>query len=322
MNVAKLGVLVVGLLVFGSYALAQGEVTTIAAASVVIQRQVTDTGAVGTVDWTHQKITVTSYGMPKEGVINPGQMELTARKAAWAEAYNEAAAFIAGLNVTSHTTVRDSRLLDSVTDVRVAAFLKGGRIVEEKWDKEKEVYAVTLGFDMAGAGGKSLLGAVVPRLDDIEKELKAKQPEKQQEPAPTVLETPPATGEALPAPKPGPHTGLIIDLRGYGARPAMSPKIVRPDGSEVWGTLQTVGRDYAIEHGIVGYLPSVETAMGYDERVGDNPLIVRAVGVQGAVQANAVVSAADAALIAAANQESANHFLDNCRVAFVIEREL
>ena len=321
MRVHQFTVSVLGFVVLCPFVFAQGEVTTVAAASVVVQRQVMPSGAVGTVDWTKQTITFTSYGMPKEGITHPGQKELTARKAAWAEAYNEAAAFLAGLNVTSRTTVAESRLLDAITDVRVGAFLKGARVVEEKWDKEKEVYAITLGFDMAGAVGNSLLGALVPRIEDIEKELKAKQPEKAVEPAPVVVETPPATGETAPARKPGPYTGLIIDLRGYGARPAMSPKIVKPQGDEVWGTLQTVGRNFAIEHGIVGYLPSLEAALACKERVGDNPLVVRAVGVQGAVQANAVVSAADAELILNANQESPNQFLPNCRVAFVIERE-
>ena len=82
--------------------------------------------------------------------------------------------------------------------------------------------------------------------------------------------------------------------------------------------LTVVGTAYAGRHGIGGWLPDYHFALKH-ERAGDNPLVIRAVGVQGSYQANAVVSDADAALIIEANQGSRDHFLENCKVIFVLE---
>ena len=85
------------------------------------------------------------------------------------------------------------------------------------------------------------------------------------------------------------YTGLIVSAPGLGAKPAMFPQVLDgPSGLQVFGP-NHVGKKYAIEKGVVGYAPSVQKAMGH-ERVGKNPLVVKAIKVEGLNKAKLVVS--------------------------------
>ena len=76
-----------------------------------------------------------------------------------------------------------------------------------------------------------------------------------------------------------------------------------------------MGKKYAIEKGVVGYAPSVQKALGH-ERVGKNPLVVKAVKVEGLNRAKLVVGREDALKIYAADKTG--DFLKKCGVVIVI----
>jgi len=129
-----------------------------------------------------------------------------------------------------------------------------------------------------------------------------------QAPQPAVRPAPVAAGNA--------YTSVIIDTRGLGIRPAMSPKIRRQDGSEVWGTV-SVSAEFAIEQGIVAYAKTLEEAKA-NRRAGNNPLIVRAVGyAKTPGRTDPVLSDNDVRLLLTANENSG--FLNECRVIFVVD---
>jgi len=300
---------------------AQGQITATAAASVVVQTvSIPNSKTEAQIDWTNQRIEVTSYGLPKAGIDHPGQKRLTAREAALAIAYRDIAAVVAGVQVNSVVTVQDCMLQSATIRTEINAFIKGARPVKEEWNKDDEIYTVVMVMvlGLAAEEGASIQSIVAPELPKVQEQLRQEQPQRFEEPKPEVPAQPVAPPEAIPARKPGPYTGLIIDLRSYEARPCMSPKVVRQDGSEVWGTMKTVGQEFTNSTGIVGWLPDLRFSLKH-ERAGANPLIIRAIGVQGNYKANAVVSDADANLIRQANQESAERFLENCRVIFVVE---
>ncbi len=94
----------------------------------------------------------------------------------------------------------------------------------------------------------------------------------------------------------GEVSGIIVDASGLGARPALSPKVLTPDGREVYGPSR-VPRDLVMNVGLVAYANSVSRAKDI-ERVGANPLVVRAVSTGGSNKANLVISEQDARLIA------------------------
>ena len=111
------------------------------------------------------------------------------------------------------------------------------------------------------------------------------------------------------------YSGLIIDARKAGLLPAMSPRILSEAGEEVYGTLE-VDLDYVILVGIAGYASSVEEAMSYKDRVGDNPLVVESLSSRGPLKADAVISDSDAQLIKEAVAQK--NFLKDYKVIFIV----
>lgn len=136
--------------------------------------------------------------------------------------------------------------------------------------------------------------------------------------------TPPA---ATPSPGPGAgplllpdgtFTSLVVDATGFKLDRSMSPKILRPDGACVWGSLaKLTDEQYAIiqERGMVAYVKTVEEACA-NPRAGLRPLIVRATGTAGGkLCSDVVVAAPDAERILVENGKS--KFLEAFNVIFV-----
>lgn len=111
------------------------------------------------------------------------------------------------------------------------------------------------------------------------------------------------------------YTGLIVDARGTGVLPAMSPKIFDPEGREVYGSAY-VSREWAVSQGVVGYVKTLDAARGTD-RVKGSPLVVKALEAKGANMADLVISKADADSIRSIAQRQ--NFLSEGRVMIVLD---
>jgi len=111
-------------------------------------------------------------------------------------------------------------------------------------------------------------------------------------------------------------TGLIVDARGLGLRPAMAPRVVVEGRDEELYGRANIDKSAAIRFGVVGYTDEVEKAKALTERVGDKPMVVKAVAVSGAHGADTVLSAEDAAMVVAADMKAS--FLKECRVVFIV----
>ena len=134
-----------------------------------------------------------------------------------------------------------------------------------------------------------------------------------------VVLPPAGTQPTLPLPPESPaseiYTGLVVDARGLGARPAMSPKIQGESGKEIYGSAM-VNREYAVQQGMVGYAKDVASAQ-MNERVTNNPLTIKATQVSGPAKSDFVISDGDATkLLSVAENLS---FLQKCRVMVVLD---
>ena len=109
---------------------------------------------------------------------------------------------------------------------------------------------------------------------------------------------------------------MVIDTRDYGVSRAISPKIRRLNGDEVWGTV-LVNPDYAIENGIVAYANS-EDAARECSRCGKNPLFVRAVG-RGGGKAMCDVVVSDGSAKRIVTENSRTNFLEDYKVILIID---
>ena len=131
-----------------------------------------------------------------------------------------------------------------------------------------------------------------------------------------------SAGQAVPSPssfrraKEEAYTAVIIDTIGLGVARSMSPKILRRDGSEVWGTVK-VDYDFLADHGIVAYAHTLGEAY-CNPRAGGNPLVLRAAGRGlSPYKCDVVLSDDDASYLTSENRRSG--FLADFRVIFLVD---
>jgi hypothetical protein len=276
-----LALLVVTLLVFAAGSASAQLVGT-------IKDVIESAGSSGKVDWTTGVITSVGIGAPPAQPANAAQARAMAERAAQVVAYRNLLEAVKGVRVDSTTTVENFMVTSDVIKTEVNGIIQGAMVMDKKYMSDGSV-EVTVGMKLSGALADALLpkGAANP--------------------------------QSMPAPLAGTpgqlYTGLIVDARGLGVRPAMAPKILNEDGKEIYGSAW-ISRDYAVREGMVGYLKDPAAAQA-NPRVTDKPLLVKAVKVSGDARVDTVISNADAAAIQSASQNLS--MLEKCRVIILVD---
>ena len=106
---------------------------------------------------------------------------------------------------------------------------------------------------------------------------------------------------------------MVIDGRGLGLRPALLPRIIDPQGQEIY-VGQVVTRTNAVEQGVAGYAKDVSAAKN-NFRVTDNPAVLKGIQAAGAARTDVMVAQADAQALRDLARKG--DFLSNCRVIIV-----
>jgi hypothetical protein len=136
------------------------------------------------------------------------------------------------------------------------------------------------------------------------------QPDKKPEPAP---QPPLVPDQSTTQFKGGKATGVVIDGRGLGLKPALLPKIIDPQGQEIY-VGQVVARTNAVEQGVAGYARDVNAAAN-NFRVTDNPAVIKGVRASGAARTDIMLSQADSQVLRDLGKKG--DFLQYCRVIIV-----
>jgi hypothetical protein len=269
------------------------------------------------VNWTNQVVRATGIGAPNPNLPMAAQ-RATAIKAAQYDAVRNLVETIKGMYITSETTVRNAMVENDLIRTRVEAHVKSFKQVEGPKYMSDGSVEVVVEMPITGAISDALLPSefggghfmtagqmVCPTCG---------QPWPHNKPVPAGVNLQQIGGTTTPAASGGVYTGLIVDCKGLGVRPAMAPKIVDEQGNEVYGS-KFVSREWAVEIGMVGYDKDLNRARQND-RVTNNPLVLKGLQASGPNKTDVVISSADAALIhqAAANQ----NFLDKCKVMFIV----
>jgi hypothetical protein len=248
----------------------------------------------GTVDWTNRVVKAKGIGAP-----NPNMPEAAARpaaiRAAKQLALRNALELIKGMALNSQTTIANSMVESDVVNTSVNGFVSGFEYEEKPHymsDGTVEI-SVTLPFDGAKGIGQTLFGGSVNLVSD--------------EPSATFR----PSGVKSRA-----YSGLIIDAKGIGIKPALMPKILDEKDKEIYGSAY-VSREFAVKYGMCGYSKDVKSAKAQVDRIGKSPCLVKAMSASGPNKADIVVGKKDADLIqsAAANMK----FLSECRVIIVLD---
>ncbi len=274
-------------------------------------------GQAGSIDWSSQMIRATGIGAPNPNLPQAAQ-RASAIEAAKRVALRNLLETIQGMSINSETTVRNAMMENDVINTRVQGVVRGFTVVDTKYMSTGDI-DVTVEMPITGALSDVLLpqqmggtpisgGSVVPQGQLW--------PANKPVPEGYVLIAPASPGQSTTSSAGGGvYTGLIIDAKGLGIRPAMAPKIVDESGQEIYGS-KYVSRDWAVKIGMVGYDKDVTRAKSND-RVTNNPLVVKGIKVSGANKADIVVSNNDAALIR--NTTANQNFLDKCKVMFIVD---
>jgi hypothetical protein len=75
------------------------------------------------------------------------------------------------------------------------------------------------------------------------------------------------------------YTGLVVDARGLGAKPALAPRLLDGAGKPVYGAA-ALSADARKDMSVAAYFKSLEEARK-STRVGEKPLVVKASQLQG-----------------------------------------
>jgi hypothetical protein len=248
----------------------------------------TSVGSSGKIDWTTGVITSVGIGAPPAQPANAAQARAMAERAAQVVAYRNLLEAVKGVRIDSTTTVENFMVTSDVVRTQVSGFVQGAMVMDKKYMSDGSV-EVTVGMKLTGALADTLLPKTPPT------------------PPTGIVTTPGAAGQTF--------TGLIIDARGLGIRPAMAPKVLNEDGKEVYGSAW-INRDWAVREGMAGYLRDPLQAQ-QNPRVTDKPLTVKAIKASGDARVDMVISNADASMIHGASQNLS--FLEKCKVIILVD---
>jgi hypothetical protein len=262
--------------------------------SIAINAQVyQQVGAAGTINWQDQIIRSTGIGAP-----NP-KMPLAAQRAGAIEAAKRVALrnlleTVKGMAINSETTVENAMIASDVINTQVSGVVRNFKVVDTRYMSTGDV-EVDVEIPLSGV----LFDALMPHQ----------------------VSGPMMPGQNFPIDpsflpqQSGVFTGLIVDAKGSGLRPAMAARIIDEQGNEVYGS-GYVSRDYAVQIGVVGYEKDINRART-DDRVKDNPMVVKGLKASGANQTDIVISNSDAQRVLAAAKNL--NFMEQCKVMFILE---
>jgi hypothetical protein len=312
-----------------------------------------ETMSSGKINWTVGEVTATGIGAPPAMPVNAAQARAMAERAAFVVALRNLLETVKGVRVDSETVVENFMVKSDVIKTRVSGIVRGARVLKTQYLSDGSVEVLVgmsmkgalLDTIVPETFGRPSLGEtplkITPapqRPSDVKPLPVPIQPSKPQLPSPAPIKPAepfkPSVPEKKPEPtkrpepiapipapeagstlsfKGGKATGVVIDGRGLGLRPALLPRIVDAQGQEIY-VGQVVTRTNAVEQGVAGYAKDVNAAAN-NFRVTDNPAIIKGLRASGAGRTDIMVGQVDAQMLR--QLSSKGDFLQYCRVIIV-----
>ncbi|HEY9898481.1 MAG TPA: LPP20 family lipoprotein [Pantanalinema sp.] len=222
--------------------------------------EVEQTAAGVTVDWTDGLIEVTGMGVEPESGTR-AQKRLMAERAALTDAYRKLAEATDGLRVEADTTVKNFAAESDLVRTQLSSVIKGARILETRHLEDGSA-EVRVSLDLYGKG-RSVARAVL------------KQPSPRKGKVTGTVDSLIAPAEVRTD-----YTGVVVDARGLGLEPAMSPMILDEQGARLYlSSKVAVEPDAVVNKGLASYAGSIAEGQKLP-RVGSNPLVIKAKRVE------------------------------------------
>jgi hypothetical protein len=254
----------------------------------------------GSINWSSGYIEAVGIGAPPEKLARKINARPIALRAAQADALHNLLEITKGVQVDSATSIKDFTVGSDVIDTQVSGLVKGAEVVDRQYmpDGKAEVRLRISLYDNLAQIIMPLAMAKTPVAPVPAESLSA--------PSVKILASPSA---------PVSYTGIVVDARGIQARPAMLTRILDEEGNEVYG-LVNVDLEYAVKQGMSGYARDLKAAQS-NQRVGANPITVKALRTNGAGKSDIIISNADAQKIRSSAERAS--FLNQCKVMIVLD---
>jgi len=259
----------------------------------------------GCIDWDNGIIYATGMGVPNPKFETQAQKSYSAYQAAKTVAMRNLLQMVQGINITSSRTVKAGMLEDDTINTQISGKIRHVQEAGKAQVMNDGSMWVTMKMFM-----RDIISILVNNQQFALKGGSLFQSPKEQK---AKTETKEDSGPQYGGQEDTIYSGVIIDARGTGVTPAMSPKIFGPDGKEVYGSI-AVKREFALQHGIVGYVKDLDKAQQND-RVKGNPLLIKA-SLSSDKASDLVISEKDAELLS--KLDASQSFLREARVIVII----
>jgi hypothetical protein len=261
------------------------------------------------IDWENGYISVIGKSAPITIHVNPSQAKALATRAAVMDAQRK---LKDAINEVIETSKLSGKEPVSNLDDKIDELVKGMNVLQLKYLADGSAW-VRASLPLRGTGG---VGEILFK-GETKKGVSDEDEGYSEIDVPSVAEIGQMrTEEDFEGGDGEVYTGLIVDASGTDFQPAMSPQIHTQSGDEIYGTLD-VSPDFASGVGIAGYANSVQEAKDDNSRVGNNPLVVKAINAKGPFNADAVISNQDGKILKDA--VSKVNFLKKCKVIIVTQ---
>lgn len=209
------------------------------------------------------------------------------------------------VRLDDENNVRDRVVVAPKMWAEVKEMASASKIVDCEDSPDGET-RITVQMSLFGGFAQLLLPAEIKQVEPIKPLNNSHLPLNESD---VLLDVPNHTLEA------GVYTGLIVDARNTGVKPAMVPILMDESGKEVYSSA-FVSREYAVQQGVCKYVRQAEGIADLP-RVGPKPLTVKGLRVADSGRCNIVISNADASKLHGASAHL--KFLKQCRVVIVID---
>ena len=261
---------------------------------------VTEEGENSQIDYSTRMIKATGIGAVPTNASNVGAARANAIRAAKMDALRNLVEAVKDVRITSETTVSNNMVESDVITSKVEAMVRGAQQVGDVRYLSDSSVELTMEVPLSG-----IMDLVMPTAEGT---------------LPLTLGQPTTLAEgtspsAVPAIPGQPITGLIIDARGLGIKPSMSPQVLTDGGTVIYGP-GSYPRDFAVAQGVVGYHKDPAAAAA-DARVVGNPVTIKGQSTSGGMGTDVVISLGDAQRVA--GLDGFGDAISACRVMFILD---
>ncbi|MDX9785554.1 MAG: hypothetical protein RBT11_02170 [Desulfobacterales bacterium] len=256
----------------------------------------------GMINWSQGFVEANGKAMPPKTYQGNQQGRSIAVQTAIDTARTHLFHIIEKIQIDTDNQISDVLKADHEIAEKLKEMITNARVINQKYLTDGTV-EVTIRMSLYGGFSQLMLPSEIKQIESIK-------------PIPIRKKKSTATEiSQAPGYKTRHYTGMVVDARGIGITPAISPGIVDENGEEVFGT-KFASREFAVQQGMVGYAIDFQAAVN-DPRVANRPLVIRGIKARGAGHCDIVVSLSDANRL----RSHSNHldFLKRCSVIVVAD---